>query len=100
MTLEFTRAAVVDLQSITTYTLERWGAEQEEIYLESLWSRFSEILADPGRWKFRHDLFPDCQIASHGKHLILFRSRDQTLQIVRILHGAMNLPRHIPKDLD
>ena len=34
MTLDFTKAAASDLQSIRDYTLETWGPEQERIYLE------------------------------------------------------------------
>lgn len=100
MTLEFTNAAVADLQTIRNYTLENWGEEQEAAYLDALWSKFELVLSDPQRFRFRHDLFPDCQIASQGKHVILFRIRGETLQIVRILHGAMDLPRHIPRDLE
>ena len=91
MTLDFTKAAVSDLQSIRSYTLERWGAEQEQSYLDALWQKFEEILTEPQRWRRRDDLFPDCQIAAHGKHVIL-------LQIVRILHGAMDFPRHLQED--
>ena len=98
MTLELTVAAVSDLQSIRDYTLEVWGEEQEEVYLGDLWEKFEEVLSDPGRWRFRHDLFPDCQIAAQGKHVILFRIRRKTLQVVRILHSAMDFPSQIPQN--
>ena len=98
MTLDFTKAAVSDLQSIRSYTLERWGAEQEQSYLDALWQKFEEILTEPQRWRRRDDLFPDCQIAAHGKHVILFRIENSVLQIVRILHGAMDFPRRLQED--
>ena len=100
MTLDITDAAVSDLQSIRNYTLQKWGAEQEQLYLDSLWSKFEEILADPQRWRSREDLFPACQIAAQDKHVILFRIQGTILQVVRILHGAMDFPRHLPKDLE
>ena len=100
MTLDFTDAAVSDLQSIRNYTLQKWGAEQEQYYLDSLWSKFEEILADRQRWRSREDLFPGCQIAAQGKHVILFRIQGTILQVVRILHGAMDFPRHLPGNLD
>ncbi len=95
MILEFTKAAVSDLQSIRSYTLERWGREQEQCYLDALWKKFEEILADSQRWRRRDDLFPGCQIAAQGKHVILFRVEDSVLQVVGILHGAMDFPRQI-----
>ena len=99
MTLEFTAAAVSDLQSIRTYTLEKWGPEQEEVYLDALWGKFGEIVADPGKCRFRNDLFQGCQIAAQGRHLILFRMSGTILQIVPILHSSMDLPRHVPRGL-
>ena len=97
MTLDFTAAAVSDLRSIRTYTIENWGADQEQVYLESLWTKFGEILDAPGKWRKRNDLFPGCQIAAQGRHVILFRVQGGVLQIVRILHSSMDLPRHVPK---
>lgn len=94
MNLEFTKAAVGDLKSIRQYTLETWGGEKEEVYLNDLWKKFEYILDDPSRWRFRNDLFPGCQIASQGRHVILFRIQGKTLQIVRILHTAMDFPSH------
>jgi toxin ParE1/3/4 len=99
MTLEFTPAALSDLRSIREYTFEKWGAAQERFYLDGLWAKFEEILEQPTKWRTRPDLFVGCQIASQGRHVILFRIRDSVLQIVRILHSSMDLPRHVPKNL-
>jgi toxin ParE1/3/4 len=99
VTLDFTEAAVSDLHSIRNYTLETWGADQEQLYLDSLWDKFEEILRGSQKWRHRDDLFPGCQIAAQGKHVILFRIQGKILQIVRILHSAMDFPRHIPDDL-
>jgi len=100
MTLDFTQAAVADLQSIRNYTLETWGPDQERIYLDSMWNRFEEILADPEKWRRREDLFPGCQIAAQGKHVILFRIEGKVIQVVRILHSAMDFKRHVSKKLE
>lgn len=99
MTLDIASAALADLRSIREYTLERFGAAQEKAYLDGLWRKFEEILDSPEKWRKRDDLFPGCQIAAQGRHVILFRIRGATLQIVRVLHSAMDLPRHIPKRL-
>jgi len=95
MELDLTHAALSDLQSVRAYTLETWGEDQEEKYLNEMWDRFAEILADPTRWRSRDDLFPGCQLAPQGKHVILFRVKGKVLQIVRVLHSAMDFQRHI-----
>jgi toxin ParE1/3/4 len=95
MKLELTPAALADLRSIHTYTLERWGPAQEAIYLDRMWTKFESLLADSRPYRFRPDLFPGCQIAAEGKHVILFRVQHSTLQVVRVLHGAMDFKRHL-----
>ncbi len=95
MRLELTDAAVSDLKSIREYTLETWGEEQEDRYLEAMWNRFETILSNPQQFRFRRDLFPDCQLASQGKHVILFRIKDDALQIVRVLHSAMDFRKQL-----
>jgi toxin ParE1/3/4 len=94
--LELTPAALADLRSIRTYMSERRGEAQEEAYLDRMWEKFAELIADSSPYRFRPDLFPGCQIAAEGKHVILFCVSQSTLQIVRVLHGAMDLKRHLP----
>jgi len=100
MKLDLTDAAIDDLKSIRDYTLETWGGEQVEKYLEAVWSRFELIRKNPNHWRHRPDLFPGCQIATQGNHVILFRIHQEVLQIIRVLHGAMDLPKYIPDDLN
>jgi toxin ParE1/3/4 len=97
MKLELTPAALADLRSIRAYTLERWGPTQEMAYLDQMWEKFETLLADSSHYRSRPELFPGCQVASEGKHVILFRVNKSTLQIVRVLHSAMDFKRHLPK---
>jgi|Laugresubdmm15sn_1035100.scaffolds.fasta_scaffold33431_2 toxin ParE1/3/4 len=97
MKLELTPAALADLRSIRAYTLERWGLTQEIAYLDQMWEKFETLLADSAPYRFRPELFPGCQVAAEGKHVILFRVNKSTLQIVRVLHSAMDFKRHLPK---
>jgi len=95
MKIELTPAALDDLRSIRVYTLERWGAAQETTYLDRVWEKFGSILTNPAPYRGRPDLFPGCQIAAEGKHVILFRVNKSTLQVVRVLHSAMDFKRHL-----
>lgn len=96
MKFELTHAALDDLRSIRAYTLEHWGPVQEQLYLDQIWKKFEAIITDPSKFRFRRDLFPGCQVAAEGKHVILFRVHRSTLQVVRVLHGAMDFKRHVP----
>lgn len=98
MKLTFTHAALEDLRSIRAYTLETWGAEQEERYLDRMWARFDSIRLDPARYRLRPDLFPGCRVAAEGKHVILFRASANRLEVVRVLHAAMDFRRNLAQD--
>ncbi len=98
MKLLLTEAALDDLQSIRDYTLKTWGSEQEETYLNKLWSRIELIRSDPLRYRLRDELFPGCRIASEGRHVLLFRVSEDSLEIVRVLHSAMDFKRQLPPE--
>lgn len=97
MILDLTDAALADLREIRDYTLAKWGERQETLYLDAMWKRFAEMLTEPSRFRQREDLFPGCRIAGHQKHVILFRVEADRLQIIRVLHTAMDLKRHLPE---
>jgi toxin ParE1/3/4 len=97
MNLDLSKAASADLRAIQDYTLQTWGPRQEEIYLDRLWSRFESLLANPSPYRFRNDLFPNCQLVIEGKHAIFFRVEGDDLKTLRILHSAMDFKRHFPK---
>lgn len=97
MKLVLTEAALDDLRSISAYTLETWGMEQEESFLRQIWLRFETIGNEPDRYRLREDLFPGCRLASEGRHVILFRAGPKALEIVRVLHSAMDFKRHLPR---
>jgi toxin ParE1/3/4 len=67
------------------------GAEQEDRYLKSLWIKLSEIQTNPESGRMRADLAINCRSVRYGKHLIFFLVEGQSLQIIRILHSAMDL---------
>lgn len=96
MKLVLTEAALGDLKSIRDYTLENWGSIQEERYLDRMWTKIESLLADPGKYRMRKDLFPGCRMAAQDSHVILFRVSGATLEVVCVLHGAMHYKRHLP----
>ncbi len=91
-------SAILDLQSISEYTLQTWGAEQEGIYLKGLWKKLEEIQLSPESYRLREGLIKGCRSARHEKHVIFFALQGQTVQIIRILHGAMDFGIHLASE--
>jgi toxin ParE1/3/4 len=96
MKLVFSPAAINDLQSIANYTFQTWGAEQESVYLAALWRRLEAIRASPGSHRIRKDLAIHCRSARHEKHVIFFSVDHERIEIIRILHGAMDFESQLP----
>jgi len=105
-----TSAAEADFDQILQWTAEHFGNEQAEAYSEILLAALEALKDGPTLpdVRAREDLpwgILTIHAARSGKkarHIILFRvdpARDtKTLQVLRILHDAMDLSRHVGQD--
>lgn len=98
MRMRLSKLAVGDLDSIYSDTVAKWGLEQADRYVEAIWSAFEKVAQTPERWRLHNELHPGCRICFTGRHAILYRIREGRVEIARVLHDAMDFPRHIPKD--
>ena len=49
--------------------------------------------ARPGSFPARDELHEGLRSARHGRYLIFFMEAEEEVRIVRVLHGARDLPR-------
>jgi toxin ParE1/3/4 len=91
-----TPAAQADLDNIWNYTAERWGVEQAERYLHAIRGA-CEALADGRRRGQSIDAIrPGYRKLASGSHFLFFRMTDRgEIEIIRILHQRMDVPRHL-----
>ena len=68
--LGYTRRAESDLDSIAAYSLEKWGFEQAERYLNALIACCEDLAANPSRGRV-HDPRPNYWRTAQGKHVVL-----------------------------
>jgi toxin ParE1/3/4 len=98
MRIRLSKLALGDLDSIYSNTVETWGREQADRYAGDIWDTFEKIAQTPERWRLRDKLYPGCRICFTGRHAILYRIHQGRVEIARVLHDAMDFPRHIPRD--
>ena len=98
MRFRLSKLAYSDLDSIYAYTLAKWGREQADRYLGTLWDTFDKITAEPERHKVRDQLYPGSRICFAGRHAIIYRIRESRVEIARVLHDAMDFRRHLSSD--
>ncbi|MCR9140314.1 MAG: type II toxin-antitoxin system RelE/ParE family toxin [Alphaproteobacteria bacterium] len=93
--IQFTNAAKQDLKSIFTYTIRKWGVTQAKRYSDQLHSHIQKIASSVVFSKQVQNSDRDLQQSATGRHLVIFEQADDHILIVRILHEAMDVPRHI-----
>ena len=93
--IKYARRANADLEDITDYTARTWGAQQAKTYIREIRSQIEgiaagDVIGQPLQVS-RSGMFK-CRV---NRHLIIFEEVDDTIFIVRILHEAMDIPRHV-----
>lgn len=103
-------AAEADYRNILRWTADQFGEGQAHVYAAILADALEELGEGPDitgarpRPEIGGELFT-IHLGRHGRrarHFIVFRVKHEEgaaiLEIVRILHDAMDLPRHVPPD--
>ena len=90
-----TPAAERDLESIWTYTVQRWGVEQASRYTDFLTEAFEELARSPETAPACDNIRPGYRRRSVERHMIYFRMTDYGIAVVRILHDRMDAARHM-----
>jgi toxin ParE1/3/4 len=90
MKVRLTPEAETDLEGIGDRIAQRnpWRAIT---YVQELRLRCIRISEYPRAGPPRPQWGEDIRIAVHGKYLIVYRARDETVHVLRVVHGARDL---------
>ena len=98
-------AAEVDFANILKWTTENFGARQSRVYRDALIQAIGELAAGPdvAGSRARDEIMAALRTlhvarrGRRGSHFLMYRAApNSTIEIVRILHDRMDLPRHVP----
>jgi len=87
--------AQLDLEEIAQFTSERWGSAQRRRYLALLGTALKALAANPALGRIRDDLEFDCRSFRKGRHVIFYRVAPEGVDVLRILHDAMDPSLHL-----
>lgn len=79
-----------DLEKIWYHTASVWSETQADRYIESLVVVFDLLLAMPKMAHERMDFVPPVRIHPSGSHLIIYRTNEGFLDILRALGGQLD----------
>lgn len=92
MKVRFTPQAEADLEDIGDNIAER-NPRRAVTYVRELRARSGRIGDFPHAGPPRPQWGKDVRIAVHRKYLIVYRVRDETVQILRVVHGARDVEK-------
>jgi toxin ParE1/3/4 len=101
------RSAPADIANILAWTAEHFGQRHARVYGNTIARALEDLSGGPRipgalpREEIGNRLFT-LHVARHGRkgrHFVLFRARPdddaQAVEVLRVLHDAMDLPRHV-----
>ena len=88
-------AAEDDLEAIWTYTVQQWGIEQADRYLDFLTSAFESLANSPATAPSCDHIRPGYRRWGVERHMIYFRVTDYGIAVIRVLHERMETSRHL-----
>tara|TARA_R110002111_G_scaffold246894_1_gene309693 strand:- start:31 stop:330 length:300 start_codon:yes stop_codon:yes gene_type:complete len=93
---KLTKKAIEDLDKIWNYTFDKWSETQADKYYAMLISNCAEIANNSDLGKSYEGITPNLRGVKANRHIIFFRKmEDSHLEIIRILHGRMDLKKRI-----
>jgi toxin ParE1/3/4 len=92
--LAFSPAAESDIDGIWNYSADTWGPDQADRYTDEIRDACHALARGQKRGR-AVDVRPGYLKFSTGSHVIYYRDHGNRLEIVRILHGRMEVNRHL-----
>ena len=91
MQLLFTPMAAFDLEEIGDY-IAKDNPVRAGSFVAELRAQCEKICLNPVGYQRRPELSDDLRSCAHGSYVIFFESTTEQVTIVRILHGARDIP--------
>ena len=96
--VKYARRANTDLEDITDYTAQTWGVKQAKKYNKSIRSMIQSIARGEDTLQALNVQRANIYQARVNRHLIIFEQSVEEIRIIRVLHEAMDIPRHLKLD--
>jgi toxin ParE1/3/4 len=94
MRLVFRAEASADLRRIASETRRAWGEDQAKAYVSGLRDAIKSLLDYPLRYP-EFEPRPGLRRMNSGRHAVLYRAGDESIEIIRVLHVTSDLGRFI-----
>jgi toxin ParE1/3/4 len=87
--------ALRDLEDIWDYTIANWGARQAESYVRQVNEAFEALAENPNLGRSCEQIRVGYRKYLVGFHVVFYREVGDVVEVVRILHGRMDVNRKL-----
>jgi toxin ParE1/3/4 len=91
------KQAIVDLEEIWFYTVEKWSIEQADRYHSLIFDEVNFICRNIEAGKSMHHIRKGYRATKVKSHLIFYRVVNDVVEIIRILHERMDIDNRLAK---
>ena len=93
--IDFSPAAEADLDGIWEYSAKKWGSDQADSYVDDIRDACLDLASGRKPGKKIDDIRKGYQKYPVGQHFVFFRDSGRGIEVIRILHKAMDAERHL-----
>ncbi|MFY0675477.1 MAG: type II toxin-antitoxin system RelE/ParE family toxin [Bacteroidia bacterium] len=93
----FSQKAINDLNSIWKYTVETRSEKQADNYYDIIVSQIDEISKNPQLGRSYESVDENLLGLKVQKHNIFYQIKENTIEVIRILHAQMDLKNRLKK---
>ncbi|MBW6496117.1 MAG: type II toxin-antitoxin system RelE/ParE family toxin [Burkholderiaceae bacterium] len=97
MRLTLTPLAEQDLEAIGDY-IAADNPTRTVSFIRELRAQCQRIAANPPGYRLRPELGDDIRSCAHGNYVIFFVATPEEITIIRVLHGARDIPAILGSD--
>ena len=87
--------ARADLEAIWIYTVEHWGIEPAERYLQGLFGCFEELAANPRLGRERNDVNAGYRSFPQGRHVVFYLIVPKGVEVIGVVHQSADVDAHL-----
>lgn len=93
--IKLTDRALYDLQEIENYSLQKWGRETADRYLEDIQTALSLLQESPDLLRHKSDISTQFKFHRVREHFLVCTKLKDVLFVLTIKHGQMDLPTRL-----
>lgn len=89
------KKAVSDLEEIWLYTVEKWSVDQADRYYNLIFDEIHYVCKNRNASNPMEHVRKGYRASKVKSHLIFYRIRNNTVEVIRILHEQMDIEKRL-----